>query len=177
MLENKRIQKLREFWISIAYFRASTVCCSCFQNLKIIEVQWIYTWNGFHVCCIMQCCMLSIVFPLAISKRLLWKARNSHVCRKEFENRLWIVHGKLWHSKSSFMIFNPCFWIFSVASWLPWPFCHVHFGSVDESALFLVEIWASETYRQPLRSKDTRKMKSAHPFHARLKKIDLCLQN
>ena len=25
MLENKRVQKLREFWISIAYFRASTV--------------------------------------------------------------------------------------------------------------------------------------------------------
>ena len=25
MLENKRVQKLHEFWISIAYFRASTV--------------------------------------------------------------------------------------------------------------------------------------------------------
>ena len=25
MLENKRVQKPREFWISIAYFRASTV--------------------------------------------------------------------------------------------------------------------------------------------------------
>ena len=25
MLENKRVQKPREFWVSIAYFRASTV--------------------------------------------------------------------------------------------------------------------------------------------------------
>ena len=32
MLENKRIQKPREFWISTAYFRASTV----FNNLFYI---------------------------------------------------------------------------------------------------------------------------------------------
>ena len=46
MLENKRVQKPREFWISIAYFRASTVVCqkTCvkfggFSKMKAISLK------------------------------------------------------------------------------------------------------------------------------------------
>ena len=40
MLENKRVQKPREFWISIAYFRASTVFHKGHKNaqMKVFDV-------------------------------------------------------------------------------------------------------------------------------------------
>ena len=51
MLENKRVQKPREFWISIAYFRASTVHICVRKNKSKQSYVWIVSiFKAQNIC-------------------------------------------------------------------------------------------------------------------------------